>query len=493
MTISAACSHCGTTFQLADAMAGKQARCSRCKQVFSIPVASLFSGGAPKASPAAKPVVPPPPSYVPAPPLAPPPPPAAVLRAPISQPPAPAAPEYSSAAMPDDDDDFRLAPIEPAVSSAQLFAPRPSPMAPPAPAGQGGFASAPAGFYESPSTTTPVSRSTREWTPPKTRGRWRDHTHWFLLLALIPLIIDTGVEIAAGRDDSDIVREVESDEDGMPIGVRYSSKNAFLPRDSKLHWLFALVSAGIFATALALFNDDRKLQTWKLLLIGLATGTVGIFLLLAFQFVAFIFAGRIFIPRGIIGLVIFLISLIGFSYYCALDPEMGFVPSFFGFVFGVGLCEELVKAIPIVIYLKNAEYSRWRVAMLVGLASGIGFGVSEGITYSGDMYNGLVGPSIYLVRFFSCVALHSIWAGSVGVLMHHDQETLFDDFDLASAGMFIVKYLSVAMVLHGLYDVLLKQQLPWAALLVALASFGWLAFLVRRSEGTEWSTAMRTA
>jgi RsiW-degrading membrane proteinase PrsW (M82 family) len=172
---------------------------------------------------------------------------------------------------------------------------------------------------------------------------------------------------------------------------------------------------------------------------------------------------------------------------------VGLIPSFFGFVFGVGLCEELVKAIPIVIYLKSAEYSRWRVAMLVGLASGIGFGVSEGIMYSGDMYNGLVGPSIYLVRFLSCVALHSIWAGSVGVLMHHDQETLFDDFNLVSAGMFIVKYLSVAMVLHGLYDVLLKQQLPWAALLVALASFGWLAFLVRRSEGTEWSTAMRTA
>lgn len=437
-------------------MAGKQARCSRCKEVFSIPVANLFA-----APPPAAPVIP------------------ATQQPPPFSPPRSFSPPSSPVV--EEEDDFRLSPIEPKVNTARLFSP-PPPLATPTDS-----------FYSEATKPSTKAAATKEWTPPATRGRWRDHTHWFLLLALIPLIVDTGVEIAQGSQESDIVREVETDEEGEPIGVRYSSPRAFLPRDSKLHWVFAIISAGIFATALALFNDDRKLQTWMLLGIGLATGTVGIFLLLAFQFLAFIFAGRIFIPRNIVGLVIFVISLIGLSYHFALDPEVSFIPSFFGFVFGVGLCEELVKAIPIVIYLKNAEHTRWRVAMLVGLASGIGFGVSEGVSYSGDMYNGLVGPSTYLVRFLSCVALHSIWAGSVGLLMHADQEVLFEDFDFATVGMFIVKYLSVAMVLHGLYDVLLKQGLPWAALLVALASFGWLAFLVHRSEGSEWSTAYRSA
>jgi RsiW-degrading membrane proteinase PrsW (M82 family) len=469
VTISASCTHCGTTFQLADAMAGKQARCSRCKEIFSIPVAGLF----------ARPTAPAPTkASTPAPPPAP----------PRSPPPSNSAWESASQLVPVnpptspttfDDDEFRLAPAEPVVNTARLFAPPPPPSAPTP------------SSYSASSNSSITKSSAVDWKPPATRGRWRDHTHWVLLLALIPLIIDTVVEVATRGKESDVTKQIEYDEYGEEIGVRFSSTNAFLSRESKLHWVFAIISAGVFATALALFNDDRKLQTWMLLGIGLATGTAGIFLLLAFQFLAFFMPFRF--GRGLLGIILLIVALIGLSYRCALDPGIGFIPSFFGFVFGVGLCEELVKAIPIVIYLKNVEHTRWRVAMLVGLASGIGFGVSEGISYSGEMYNGYAGPSIYLVRFVSCVALHSIWAGSVGLLMHMDQETLFEDFDFVTAGTFVVKYLSIAMVLHGLYDVLLKQELPWAALLVALASFGWLAFLVHRSEGTEWSTAIRSA
>lgn len=447
-------------------MAGKQARCSRCKEVFTIPVAGLFTR--PNPTPAAPAVpapsrpVPVPPPFVPRP------------AAPHAYQQAPTLPQPGQA---EEDDGFQLAPLEAAVNTARLFSPPP----PPAIAGTQEIVSIDA-------RGNVRRKKSDDWTPPATRGRWRDHTHWFLLLALIPLIADTVVQIASGGEDPSIVREVDISEEGEEMRVRFTSPNAFLPSNTRLHWVFALASAAIFATALALFNDDRKLQTWMLLGIGLATGTGGIFLLLVFQFLAFtapLYFG--FRVRGIIGLILLILLLIGLSYRCALDPEMSFIPSFLGFVFGVGLCEELVKAIPIVIYLKNAEYSRWRVAMLVGLASGVGFGVSEGVMYSGDYYNGLAGPSIYVVRFLSCVALHATWAGSVGLLMHTDSDTLFEDFDFATAGMFIVKYLSIAMVLHGLYDVLLKMEAPWAALLVAIASFGWLAFLVHRSEKLEWN------
>jgi hypothetical protein len=46
--------------------------------------------------------------------------------------------------------------------------------------------------------------------------------------------------------------------------------------------------------------------------------------------------------------------------------------------------------------------------LLWGMASGIGFGIAEGIMYSGRYYNGVAGADIHYVRFLSCVALHAI-------------------------------------------------------------------------------------
>src|SRR5207248_2459282 len=95
-----------------------------------------------------------------------------------------------------------------------------------------------------------------------------------------------------------------------------------------------------------------------------------------------------------------------------------------GFTCGVGLCEELCKAAPLLLHYHNkAEYT-WRTAMLIGLASGIGFGVSEGITYSSDFYNGIDTGGIYLVRFISCVALHAVWSGAAGIVAFRTQNHL---------------------------------------------------------------------
>ncbi|TXT22320.1 MAG: hypothetical protein FD138_3522 [Planctomycetota bacterium] len=154
-----------------------------------------------------------------------------------------------------------------------------------------------------------------------------------------------------------------------------------------------------------------------------------------------------------------------------------------GFTLGVGLCEEVCKAVPIAIYLNSTRNANWRGACLVGLASGIGFGVSEGITYSSDYYNGISGFSIYLVRFVSCVALHALWSGCVAQLMVRNQDHLGLDWE--SVFGFVVYYLSIAMVLHGLYDTLLKQEHHLWALGIAAASFGWFVVMVSRQDDEE--------
>lgn len=84
----------------------------------------------------------------------------------------------------------------------------------------------------------------------------------------------------------------------------------------------------------------------------------------------------------------------------------------------------------------------------------------------------------YLVRFISCVGLHAIWAASVGILLYYNQDMLTSEMGWGDWAFLLLKVQGVSMVLHGLYDTLLKQGHSGWALLVALLSFAWLAFLM---------------
>jgi hypothetical protein len=111
--------------------------------------------------------------------------------------------------------------------------------------------------------------------------------------------------------------------------------------------------------------------------------------------------------------------------------------------------------------------------------------------YSGNTYNGVSPGSIYAVRFLSCVALHSIWAGSVGITMFNRQQSI-DAADKWYSMLFeLVLTISIAMTLHGLYDTLLKKDMDALALVAAVVSFGWFAFQIetmRRSDPIATST-----
>ncbi len=187
--------------------------------------------------------------------------------------------------------------------------------------------------------------------------------------------------------------------------------------------------------------------------------------------------------RGWFGLILLILALIGLSYRSALNPDTNLMLSAIGFTFGVGLCEELTKAIPLLFYYKQFATMGWRGACLWGLASGIGFGVSEGIMYSASSYNGISGAGIYVVRFVSCVALHAMWAGSVGITIARTVDAYESVQDGLGFGLYAVRVLAVPMALHGFYDTLLKKDMNVWALLVALASFGWFALQIERARG----------
>ena len=163
-------------------------------------------------------------------------------------------------------------------------------------------------------------------------------------------------------------------------------------------------------------------------------------------------------------------------------------PFVIGFTCGVGLCEEVTKAIPLLFRVKpvpGQEDVSWNSMLLWGLASGVGFGIAEGIMYSGDYYNGIEGPGIYAVRFLSCVVLHAMWAGAVGITIYRMQGDLNDSENGWTYCARVVWIVLVPMVLHGLYDTLLKKDHEVIALLVAVVTFGWLAFQIERQERAE--------
>jgi RsiW-degrading membrane proteinase PrsW (M82 family) len=264
-------------------------------------------------------------------------------------------------------------------------------------------------------------------------------------------------------------------------------EGALLPRNSSLHWLFAIVSVAAFMTFFVFLASDRSARSWHLLGVGAFVGTFGIVLLLIVQVLAMI--GPVG-GGGIVGLILLMLSLVGLSYRAALDPNIGFFGSFLGFTCGVGLCEEMIKALPLFILYRIGTQQNWRGAFLWGLAAGAGFGVSEGIMYSADFYNGITGPGIYLVRFVSCVALHAVWTGAVGIAINQWQHLLRPDHEdwwmnWLLYYLAVLRMIAVPMVLHGLYDTLLKKELEFLALVVAAASFGYLAWMISRLRSSD--------
>jgi RsiW-degrading membrane proteinase PrsW (M82 family) len=323
--------------------------------------------------------------------------------------------------------------------------------------------------------------------PKKLKAGWGDVLVWAFLVALIPLAVsiflpNTPLE---QRILKSIANDPAKDEDLRKYGPvefmlmhdDFTLADAHIARQSELHWLHALAATLGFWFLLHCMRSSTNVGPWTLLLTGLFTGTVGIAMLLVFQVIAEISLPIRFIGTGISALILVVIKFIGFSYRSAMDPDSGFFLSFVGFTCGVGLCEEICKAAPVFYYLRNTRKSDWRGACLLGFASGAGFGISEGIMYAGSFYNGIEPVTTYIVRFVSCVALHAVLSGGVSLLMFGNQDYLGGDCDWMTFLVGGMHYILIAMILHGLYDTLLKQNLNAVGLLVALVSFSWLAWL----------------
>ena len=273
-------------------------------------------------------------------------------------------------------------------------------------------------------------------------------------------------------------KEIRSFDAILEILPEGKIQGALLSRHTWAHWIFGAISGVFFLAAILSLFPIGNANRGDLLIRGAMTGTFGILFLIVAQYIAMFSEGIQIRGFGYITLFILLAKFIGFSYAAATDPENGFWLSFFGFTFGVGLCEEVCKAFPLISHFRGNARLNWQAACVWGLASGAGFGISEGIMYSSDYYNGLQGSGIYLVRFVSCVGLHAIWCGAAAISIYRDRHTFRGWDHWTDAIIPVVLALGAPMILHGLYDTLLKREMEGYAILVALFSFAWLIWQI---------------
>lgn len=334
--------------------------------------------------------------------------------------------------------------------------------------------------------------------PLRSRRPIREWLYLALVLTLVPLLFSTFQShqetlnqrwvrtVRAHPEARDrilqIVSQPHTEAELFAALPNHRLDGALLEYGSKTHWLFALIGAAVFFGLALLMIPAASTKPLHVFYTGLFTGTAGVLLLLAVQFISAMFRGQIIIPRSVVGLIFLILKGIQLSYDAANDPKSNFFLSALGFTFGVGLCEELCKALPLLWHYRTRARLDWRGACLWGFLSGAGFGISEAIMYCGDYYNGLEGLQIYLVRFVSCVGLHSIWAAAAGIFIYRHQNLIQDADSWYKILLNCAILVSVPMVLHGFYDTMLKKDMHAAALGVAAVSFGWLVFQIEQAH-----------
>ena len=123
-----------------------------------------------------------------------------------------------------------------------------------------------------------------------------------------------------------------------------------------------------------------------------------------------------------------------------------------GFILGVGVLEETVKALPLLLILHRAKEPYIPQSMVFyGLMSGIAFGVFEGVQYQMTVNTQLDYSNAFFMnvaRLTSLPFLHAVWAGMAGYFLSF--AALYPRYRLS------LYFLAIAVpaIIHGLYDVL---------------------------------------
>ncbi len=231
--------------------------------------------------------------------------------------------------------------------------------------------------------------------------------------------------------------------------------------------LFALFFAFVWGVILKKFVlNDRG--SWRL---GIGsfffTGIIGIWLLLLIY--------RLLLP----------------DFYLAMPDSRSTLISLLGFIFQVGIWEETIKALPLLLIIKVMKLDLKPIHFVtVGVFSGLGFAAFENLhygenavfsTYSLTRDYGVEGlvtgvqnaMVVTMLRAVSLVFCHAVWSGIVAYFI------AIATIRKEKVTALIISGLLVAAILHGLYDWLAGVQPTIAALLAGFSFALFYGYLLK--------------
>jgi protease PrsW len=134
--------------------------------------------------------------------------------------------------------------------------------------------------------------------------------------------------------------------------------------------------------------------------------------------------------------------------------KLGFVQRLLGSIFGVGLLEEVCKALPVYLMLRQQRLTDPHSAAFYGAMSGLGFAIAEGAAYSIRYAFGLTAGNLgfgsYVaantIRFVSLPLFHAVLAGIVGYFMG------LAAVNPSRRGIILTLGIAIAATLHGIYN-----------------------------------------
>lgn len=363
------------------------------------------------------------------------------------------------------------------------------------------FTSAPRGYQQEKRVLSPDDKSVPVNQLKKVKT-WRGSLYFLFLFCFIPLVLsifgppeestlhllEQGIknELKGERQKKawQLLELAKKDrvslDDILSLFPNKKLKRAWLPRDSDKQYYLALVCAVGFLFAVCICLPKGFSRIPLMLMVGGFTGVFGVGMLMILQELALSGWG---VLLG--GPFAFIILMIGIAYRSLMNPDLPFFECMMSHIFGVGLCEEIIKALPIFIIFLGRSRLRWHECCALGMASGIGFGIAEGVIYAGSMYNGIAEPLMYFVRFISCVAIHAVLCAAAALFLHRYQKLSHGGMTLLQGFYRLVILISIPMVLHGLYDTFLTKDMDGLALAVALFSFGWLVLMIESAREKE--------
>ncbi|MBW4615012.1 MAG: PrsW family intramembrane metalloprotease [Desmonostoc vinosum HA7617-LM4] len=168
--------------------------------------------------------------------------------------------------------------------------------------------------------------------------------------------------------------------------------------------------------------------------------------------------------------------------YAATESQLGLIPQLLGFILGVGILEELCKALPVYLFLlQPRKLNEPLTGAFYGAMSGLGFAIAEGgsysLLYALNLVRGRSDFGSYIVsntiRFVSLPLFHAILAGIVGYFLGLAAINRSRKWSIMFIGV------AIAAVLHGSYDTFSEGWIGFAIIAFTILLF--VAYL-RRSQ-----------